>query len=54
MGVIVTGTAGLVIWIVLWALNISGFDSILIAIGAVLIAVSLRTIFQSLPDRRDR
>lgn len=53
MGVIVTGTVGLVIWIVLWALGVSGFDSILIAIGLVLIAVSLRNIVPNLLSRRD-
>src|SRR5438270_741698 len=32
MGIILTATAGLVLWIVLWALNVSGFDAILIAV----------------------
>lgn len=54
MGVVVTGTAGLVIWIGLWSLDVSGFDSILIAIGLVLIAVALRSILPNLSDRRDR
>ena len=30
MGVLITATAGLCLWIVLWALNMSGFDAILI------------------------
>ena len=46
MGVILTATAGLCIWIVLWALGISGFDAILIAIG-------LQNVLPHLPGRRD-
>ena len=40
MGLILTATAGLCIWIVLWATDIfGGFDSILIGIVMVLIAI---------------
>lgn len=54
MGVIVTATVGLVIWIVLWALRISGFDAILIAIGLVVIASAMRNVVPNLARRRDR
>jgi hypothetical protein len=53
MGLILTGTAGLCVWIVLWALNVSGFDAILIAVAMVLIAIGLRTVLPFLPGRRD-
>jgi hypothetical protein len=53
MGVILTATAGLCIWIVLWALNVSGFDAILIAIVMVLIAVGVRNLLPFLPGRRN-
>lgn len=53
MGLILTGTAGLCIWIVLWSLNISGFDSILIAIVMVLVAIAVRNLLPFLPGRRD-
>ena len=53
MGLILTGTAGLCIWIVLWSLNISGFDSILIAVVMVLVAIALRNLLPFLPGRRD-
>jgi hypothetical protein len=53
MGVIVTATVGLVIWIVLWALRVSGFDSIMIAVGLVLIAAALRSVVPNLTRRRD-
>jgi hypothetical protein len=53
MGLILTGTAGLCIWIVLWSLNISGFDSILIAVVMVLVAIGVRNLLPFLPGRRD-
>jgi hypothetical protein len=53
MGLILTATTGLCLWIVLWALNVSGFDAILIAVLMVLIAVGLRTVIPFLPGRRD-
>ena len=53
MGVILTGTAGLCIWIVLWALNVSGFDAILLAIVMVLIAIGVRNLLPFLPGRRN-
>jgi hypothetical protein len=53
MGLILTGTAGLCIWIVLWSLNISGFDSILIAVLMVLVAIAVRNLLPFLPGRRD-
>ncbi len=39
MGLILTATAGLCLWIILWSLNISGFDAILIAVVMVLVAI---------------
>jgi hypothetical protein len=52
MGLILTGTAGLLLWIVLWSLNISGFDAILIAVVMVLVAIGVRTLMPFLPGRR--
>jgi hypothetical protein len=53
MGLIITATAGLCIWIVLWATNLfSGFDSIMIGIVMVLIAIGLRQLLPYLPGRR--
>ncbi len=53
MGLILTGTAGLCIWIVLWALGISGFDAILIAVVMVLLAIGIQNLLPFLPGRRD-
>jgi hypothetical protein len=53
MGVILTATAGLCIWIVLWAVDaFSGFDSILIGIVMVLVAIGVRQLLPYLPGRR--
>ena len=53
MGLIITATAGLCLWIILWALNISGFDAILIAVLMVLIAIAVRNLLPYLPGRRE-
>jgi hypothetical protein len=53
MGLILTATAGLSLWIVLWALNIKGFDGILIAGAMVVIAIGVRNLLPFLPGRRE-
>jgi hypothetical protein len=53
MGLIITGAAGLCLWIILWSLNISGFDAILIAVLMVLIAIAIRNLLPFLPGRRE-
>ena len=52
MGLILTATAGLCIWIVVWALNVSGLDAIFFAIGMILIAIGIRNLLPFLPGRR--
>ena len=53
MGLILTATAGLCLWIILWALNVSGLDAILIAVVMVLIAVAIYQLLPFLPGRRE-
>jgi hypothetical protein len=53
MGLVLTATAGLCLWIVLWALGTSGFDSILIGVAMVLVAVAMRTLLPYILGRRD-
>jgi hypothetical protein len=54
MGIILTATAGLCLWIILWSTSLfGGFDAILPAILMVLVAVSVRLLLPSLPGRRD-
>jgi hypothetical protein len=53
MGLILTATAGLVLWIVLWAIGVaSGFDAILIGVGMFLIAIAVHSVLPYLPGRR--
>ena len=53
MGIILTATAGLCLWIILWSLNVSGLDSILIGIVMVLIALGVYQLLPFPPGRRD-
>jgi hypothetical protein len=53
MGLILTTTVGLCLWIVIWALNVSGLDAIGLAIIMVLIAIGVRNLLPFLPGRRD-
>jgi hypothetical protein len=51
MALIITATFGLCLWIVVWALNVSGFDGLLLAIAMVVIVLAVRTVTL---QRRDR
>jgi hypothetical protein len=53
MALVITGTFGLVVWIVLWALNVGGFDALLIGIVLVLIVTAARNVVPHL-SRKDR
>ena len=53
MGLILTATAGLCLWIVIWSLNVSGLDAIVIALVMVLVAIGVRNLLPFLPGRRD-
>ena len=53
MGLILTTTVGLCLWIIIWALNVSGLDAIGLAIIMVLIAIGVRNLLPFLPGRRD-
>lgn len=53
MGLIITAGAGLCIWIIIWSLNVSGLDAIMIAVVMVLIAIGVRNLLPYLPGRRD-
>jgi hypothetical protein len=53
MGIILTATAGLCLWIIIWSLGVSGLDSILIAVVMIVIAVGVSQLLPFLPGRRD-
>jgi hypothetical protein len=52
MGLILTVTAGLVIWIVLWAMGAKGFDAFMLAGGIILVGATLKILAGYLPGRR--
>jgi hypothetical protein len=52
MGLILTVTAGLIVWIVLWALGAKGFDAFMIATVIILVGASLKILSGYLPGRR--
>lgn len=52
MGLVLSTTAALVIGIILWSLNLSGFDSLLIGIAIVLVALGVTQVLPTLPGRR--
>lgn len=54
MALVITATAGLCLWIVLWALNLSGLDGMLIAVTMVLIVTAVRNVVPYLTGRKDR
>jgi hypothetical protein len=52
MGLILTVTGGLVVWIVLWALGSKGFDAFMLSTAIILVGGSLRILAGYLPGRR--
>ncbi|HET9103143.1 MAG TPA: hypothetical protein VFN55_07275 [Solirubrobacteraceae bacterium] len=53
MGLVLTAAIGLCLWIIIWALNVSGLDAIMLAIVMVLVAIGVRNLLPFLPGRRD-
>jgi hypothetical protein len=52
MGLVLTTTAGLCLWIVLWSMNVKSFDAFLLTLGMIILAVTARMILPSLPGSR--
>jgi hypothetical protein len=52
VGLILTATAGLIVWIVLWALGAKGFDAFLLSAAIILLGASLKILAGYLPGRR--
>ena len=52
MGLILTTTAGLILWIVLWAIGFKSFDGFLIVLLLVILAAVARMALPSLPGSR--
>jgi F0F1-type ATP synthase assembly protein I len=53
MGLVLTATAGLIVWLILWAVGAaSGFDSIMIGVAVFLLAIAVHGVLPYLPGRR--
>jgi hypothetical protein len=52
MGLVLTVTAGLIVWIILWALGAKGVDAFLLATVIILVGASLKILSGYLPGRR--
>jgi Mn2+/Fe2+ NRAMP family transporter len=52
MGLLLTTIAGLIVWIVLWAIGVKSFDAFLITLGMVIVAATLRIVAPYLPGNR--
>jgi hypothetical protein len=52
MGLILTATTGLVVWIVLWSLGAKGFDAFMLAAAIITVGATLRMLSRYLPGRR--
>jgi hypothetical protein len=52
MGVILAATAGLIVWIVLWSLNVKALDAFLITLVVVVVAQTVRVVLPYLPGNR--
>jgi hypothetical protein len=52
MGLVLTVTAGLVVWVVLWALGAKGFDAFLLAGAIIVTGATVKILSSYLPGRR--
>jgi hypothetical protein len=52
MGLLLTLIAGLVVWIVLWAIGVKSLDAIMITLLMLVVAAAVRLLAPHLPGRR--
>lgn len=52
MSLVVAATSGLVLWIVLWSLEVKAFDAFLITLAIVMVAATARIVSPYLPGNR--
>jgi hypothetical protein len=52
MGLLLTTIAGLVVWIVLWAIGVKSFDAFMITIAMILVAAAAHVFAPYLPGKR--
>jgi hypothetical protein len=52
MGLLLAVTAGLVAWIVLWSIDVKGFDAFMVTVLVALLGATARMLMPYLPGRR--
>jgi hypothetical protein len=52
MGLLLTLIAGLVVWVVLWALGSKGFDAFMITVVMLVVAAAVHLVAPYLPGNR--
>jgi len=52
MGIILAATAGLVIWIVMWSLEVKAIDAVLVTLVVIVVAQTVRMVLPYLPGNR--
>ena len=52
MGLLLTTTAGLAAWVVLWAIGVKSFDAFLVTLALVMVAATVRIVAPFLPGNR--
>ncbi len=52
MGLVLTLTGGLIVWVVLWSLGAKGFDAFMLATLIVLVGACMKILAGYLPGRR--
>jgi hypothetical protein len=51
MGLVLTTTFGLIMWVVLWAIGANGFDAFMMTLIIVLLGATVRVMKPYLPGR---
>ena len=54
MGILLTLIAGLVLWIVLWAIGTKSFDAFLITLVMLIVASAVHFVVRYLPGNREQ
>jgi hypothetical protein len=52
MGLLLTTTAALCLWVILWALEVKSFDAFMLALLLILLAATARLVAPFLPGNR--
>lgn len=52
MGLLLTTIAGLMLWIVLWALDVKSFDAFMLTLLMIILAATARMVAPYLPGNR--